>query len=70
LTFVKKKGYNIILATMRHASEADADFKQVMKKVDQTIFTGRQAKMPFLTNLGIRPDLWMDDIPYFIMFDA
>ena len=59
--------YRVILATMRYPQEIDDNFSKVMSKCDQTIFTGRKAKLPYLLTQGIKPDLWIDDNPIWLL---
>jgi hypothetical protein len=59
----------VILATMRYPEEADIELKELQKTID-VYFTSRKAKGAFLHNLGILPDIWIDDNPWFITQDA
>ena len=63
-------GYKVILVTMRYPEEVDDGFLSVMDKVEETYFTSRQAKLPFLALKGIRPDLWVDDAPIWLLHDS
>lgn len=63
----KSLGYKVILTTMRYENEIDIGIKEISLIVDQVIFTSRKAKLPFLLNMGIKPDIWVDDNPYWIL---
>jgi hypothetical protein len=62
--------YIIYLATMRYENEVDDNFIELMAKVDKTIFTGRQAKLYYLLSIGIKPDLWIDDNPTWLLTNS
>lgn len=56
---------------MRNKLEEDDGLKYIQEvlKVD-VIYTNREAKQPFLLELGIKPDLWLDDNPEYIVNNA
>ena len=64
-----KQGYKVILATMRYPQEEDSGLRELSKKI-KIYYTGRKAKFIYLKNIGIEPDLWIDDRPDFILNDA
>lgn len=71
ISTAKQQGHKVILATMRHQYEMDAGLKNIVKKHHIDVyFTGRKAKMVFMENKGISPDLWIDDKPQFLLHDA
>lgn len=64
----KSCDHQVFVVSMRYQDEeirlpADAE-------VDRIIYTSRKAKTTFLASLGIFPDIWIDDMPAFLMFDA
>lgn len=63
------RGHTVILATMRYPAETDYGLLGLGKSID-VIFTSRQAKRPFLAELGYRPDVWIDDSQHWIYQDA
>jgi hypothetical protein len=63
-------GYKVILVTMRYPEEADEGLLAVMGKVEETYFTSRRAKLPYLRIKGIKPDLWIDDSPVWLLHDS
>jgi hypothetical protein len=63
-------GYKVILVTMRYTTEIDDGLRAVIDKVDETYFTSRQAKLPYLRILGIKPDLYIDDSPFWLLHNA
>jgi hypothetical protein len=57
----QKRGHNVIVVTMRYASEP-------LKVGDLDVFyTGRKAKRAFIEATGVRPHIWIDDMPDFIL---
>ncbi len=70
ITTSKKLGYKVILATMRHEFEKDDELIYLETILDGVYYTSRQAKIPYLTGLGIIPDLFIDDCPYFLLNNA
>jgi len=63
----RELGYHIILATMRYSHEVDENFSNLMGRCDNVFFTGRQAKLPYLLEQGVKPDLWIDDNPIWLL---
>jgi len=60
-------GHTVIICTMRYESE-----KAEMSNVEELFkiyFTGRKAKKPFLDELGIKVDIWIDDNPQWVNSD-
>lgn len=66
----KELKYSVICATMRYPYEEDEELKNLGKKIDKVIYTSRNAKLPFLLNLGIEPDLWIDDNPKWLLING
>lgn len=65
----KNLGYDVILATMRTPEEEDSGLRMLSDTI-RVIYTSRQAKQPYLENLGIYPDVWIDDQPKWILHNA
>lgn len=67
----KEAGHRVICATMRYEHESES--KEVMEsigKLCEIIFTSRQAKLPFLLELGIVPNIWIEDSPIWLFNNA
>ena len=67
----KQKDHEVICVTMRH----DIDFERTevvdsIGKLCNIIFTGRKSKKLFLNMMGIIPDVWIDDKPFYIYEDG
>lgn len=63
----KIHGHKIIVATMRHEKLEGDELKKIFAgRVDQIIFTSRAAKLPFLHEMDIHPDIWIDDNPVWL----
>ncbi len=65
----KKSEIRVICATMRYEHEG----KEVLEsigKLCEVIFTSRKAKLPYLKEQGIEPDIWIDDLPMFLFRDG
>lgn len=60
------RGHQIICATMRTPEEIGDFPKQLTSKLE-VICTSRKAKLPFLSDKGFEPDVWIDDMPYWIL---
>lgn len=59
----QNEGHEIICATMRYETEP-------IEMPCPIIYTGRKEKMAFLSALGIKPDVWIDDAPHFLTCDG
>lgn len=73
LEFIKiaqKRGHEVLIATMRTDAELDDMCETLQDRVNRIIPTHRNAKKPFLEGFGIKPDIWIDDYPHFIILDA
>ena len=58
------RGHEVIIATMRLDKGPEAD--EVIKAIGsmcQIYFTSRKAKLAALQELGLNPDVWIDDNP-------
>ncbi len=62
----------VYLVTMRYdvPYEADEVREALRDKVDGFFFTGRKAKQKFMFDQGISIDVWIDDMPFFVLNDA
>ena len=61
-----RKEHTVICATMRHEHE-HVDMCDVLKDRVRIVFTGRQQKREYLESIGLYPDVWIDDMPEFIV---
>jgi hypothetical protein len=66
----KARGHSVILATMRYETEGAEVREALETKVDNIIFTNRKGKRAYLKALNILPDVWIDDMPEFVVYDA
>lgn len=66
----KSLGYDVIMATMRYEGEKDSGLECLEKVLDKIIYTNRKSKKDFLESIGIKPDIWIDDNPKWILNDA
>lgn len=60
ISMAKASGHEVICVTMRYPSET-------IEMPCEVIYTSRQAKAPFMRDLGRYPDIWIDDMPHFIL---
>lgn len=68
ISMSKAGGHEVILATYRHEKY---DWDPLMDDLDIPMyFTDGKAKRPFLEELGINVDIWIDDNPYSIIDDS
>ena len=63
-------GYRVVLATMRYDYEITPGLQELINKVNEVVFTGRKAKLPYLSSKGIIPDIWIDDNPIWLLNDS
>lgn len=68
----RARGHTVIIATMRIEGMEEARILSfgLDKKVDDIIYTNRLAKKPALENLNISVDIWIDDMPLWILNDS
>jgi hypothetical protein len=66
----RERGHKVYCVTMRYPSEGEAVLRQLVRKVDQIVFTGRKGKARHMQFLGLRVDIWIDDMPHFVLEDA
>ena len=59
------RNHNVICVTMRFQEEGKDVINTIGKKCE-IIFTRRKAKIIFLQELNIKPDIWIDDNPMWI----
>lgn len=57
----QNRGHKVIVATMRYESEP------IEIAGLEVFYSGRKAKRAYLTSLGIIPQIWIDDMPDFIL---
>lgn len=72
LDFIKRaqsRGHTVICVTMRHDHETLDMCLRLQDRVE-VICSARQAKQLFLNELGIYPDIWIDDNPKWLFEDA
>jgi len=70
IKFSKGKSYRVILCTMRYEHERDDGIAYLERTIDAVYFTGKKAKKKFLEEAGERPDIWIDDAPWWIMVNG
>lgn len=66
----KNAGHEVICTTMRYEYEVTDMLIKLQPKVSEIYFTGRKAKLPYLQQLGIFPDLWIEDNPEWLFADS
>lgn len=61
------RGHEVWCVTMRDGSRQEViDTIGALVGKDHCIFTAQQAKAPFMWELGIRIDVWIDDSPQYV----
>jgi hypothetical protein len=70
IDLVESRGHDIICVTLRHArgKEAEDAIRTIGRKCT-VYFTERKCKKDYLQNIGIFPDIWIDDDPRTILED-
>ena len=66
----RAKGHTVYCVTMRYEHEGKDVVKALADKVDGIFFTGRKAKAKFMFEQGINVNVWIDDMPFFVLVDA
>lgn len=70
LSFValaKARDHEVFVVTMRYPGEVTSMDPSLVKLVDRVIPTGRQLKRQFTEKMGIYIDVWIDDMPEYIV---
>lgn len=70
IKFATARGHEVVVATMRNDDELDDICDDLYEVVNRVIPTNRNAKRTFLKSFGIKPHIWIDDQPHFIVVDA
>jgi hypothetical protein len=66
----KEGGHEVVCVTMRFDSDAERIPDMDARVFGRVIYTGRKAKHQFLSDMGISPQIWIDDNPQWIYADA
>jgi hypothetical protein len=67
VTVARRNGHKVHIVTMRSPEEA---IKLGSLHVDGIHYTSRKAKRAFMLARGINIDVWIDDVPEFIIGNA
>jgi hypothetical protein len=70
LRMTEDLGHTIYCVTMRYDFEGHDVRAALDGRVDYIFFTGRKAKKDFMFEQGIAIDVWIDDMPFFVLNDA
>ena len=62
-------GYKVILCTMRYPAESNEELDKLQKCIN-IYYSSRNAKKLYLYNLGVYPDIWIDDNPEWLYKDG
>lgn len=66
----KRYGHRVYCVTMRTPAEGEEVRKYLSDLVEAIYFTSRRNKHEFMFMHGISIDVWIDDMPYFILNNA
>ena len=66
----KARGHHIRIVTMRHPHECLTMNQSLLKTSIPIIFTSRKGKRAAALEQGFKVDVWIDDMPDFILYDA
>jgi hypothetical protein len=69
LASFKACGYEVIIVTYRQPNCSPEELNFLVENGYPVYFTGQVAKRPFLKKLGIKPAIWIDDLPESILYD-
>jgi ABC-type uncharacterized transport system substrate-binding protein len=70
ITAAKASGHTVYCVTMRYRKEGADVVRTLTGKVDNIFFTERRNKHDFMFEQGISVNVWIDDMPWFILHDA
>jgi hypothetical protein len=70
LNAARVRGHKVYLVTMRTPAEGVQVFHDLTGKVDGICFTSRRGKQKYMYEMGISIDVWIDDMPLFVLQDA
>lgn len=70
ISMAKRYGHTVYCVTMRTPAEGDDVRKYLQDLVDGIYFTSREAKHDYMFRQRISIDVWIDDMPFFVMNSA
>lgn len=70
IKLARDRGHKVYCVTMRYPQEGIEVIRALDGKVDGIYFTGRKAKNKFMFEQGIMVNVWIDDMPLFVLVDA
>jgi hypothetical protein len=70
IKLAQSRGHEVLIATMRTFEETDDMCDRLTELVHRIVPTAREAKLPFLLKFGIKPHIWIDDQPHFLLMNA
>lgn len=64
---MKSFGWDVRITTFRHTTDENTDVQAFAESAGiPVIYTGHTQKLHFAESIGWIPDIWIDDMPYFI----
>lgn len=70
ISMMRRYGHTVYVVTMRYPTEGEEVERYLAHQVDRIIYTSRKGKMDFLQREMTAIDIWIDDMPWFILNDA
>lgn len=68
--YARSRGHEVYVVTMRYPHECEDVERQLSGKVSGIIYTGRKGKLRHTSFMDKPIDIWIDDMPHFILEDA
>jgi hydroxymethylpyrimidine pyrophosphatase-like HAD family hydrolase len=69
IKIMHRRGHKVVIVTMRYQDDPDESINKYFPF--QTVYyTNRKAKKPFMDELGIMIDVWIDDSPNWLLNDS
>ena len=65
-----QRGHKVYCVTMRTPAEGEEVRRDLSQKVEAIHFTSRRNKHDFMFDQKISIDVWIDDMPFFIYYNA
>jgi hypothetical protein len=70
ISLAKRSGHRVYCVTMRSSAEGEEVRRYLAHQVESILFTNRRNKQEFCFEHRISIDVWIDDMPYFILNNA
>ncbi len=70
ITSAESRGHRVVVVTMRYKSEGIDKTLESYIGEENVFYSSRTAKKQYMKNIGIQPNVWIDDHPQSVFLDA